>query len=829
MRLKQAQGYPIAWEDMAQVRMSGWPWGFDVNARTFMCDEVRGELSRSSIAGVSSRWVQWEAIRFLILGALIWSSSLLGQPLQEGLAVPSDTKDPLCSVTGEALKYLSKGSQRMAGILERIARDADPMKDRFLNHQRAALWRAQLENAPPGANALGMRANMAIELLNAGESQQAIDAFESVMQANAQSTTGFNEHYQSNLRHYLALSYLRVGEQENCLTNHNTASCILPIELGGVHRQQRGSRRAIEILEEQLRRDPMDYKSAWLLNIAYMTLGEYPMKVPAKWRIPTKAFESDYDIHRFNDIAANLGVDTDDYAGGTIIEDFDLDGNLDILISDWAPRGAMHYFRNNGDGTFSDRTMEAGLTGLTGGLNLIQGDYNNDGLPDVLVLRGAWRFEAGNAPDSLLRNDGHGHFSDVTIEAGLLAYRPNQTVTWIDYNGDGWLDLYFGYESTADQIHPCQLFRNNHDGTFTDCAAAAGVAAVAYVKAVVTGDFNNDGKPDLYLSCRGQPNVLFRNDGPAGTNTQYDTAWKFTDVSVAAGVTEPISSFPAWFFDYDNDGWEDIMVTGYTLKDVGDLYLEAIGGTPTAEYPRLYRNLHNGTFQDVTTAAGLHHIIYAMGANFGDFDNDGWLDMYFGTGDPNFATLMPNKAYRNAGNGTFQDVTTSGGLGHLQKGHGVSFGDLNNDGTQDIYHSVGGAYEGDIYRNVLFENPGHGNHWLTLKLEGVKSNRIALGARIEVVVETEKGDRSIYRTVSTGGSFGANPLRQEIGLGQAKRVKKVEIFWPASGIRQTVDGIVMDHFFRIVEGDSRAKLMPLKSFAYSKVPPVGGLHGHSKP
>src|SRR6185503_10312692 len=154
-----------------------------------------------------------------------------------------------------------------------------------------------------------------------------------------------------------------------------------------------------------------------------------------------------------------------------------------------------------------------------------------------------------------------------------------------------------------------------------------------------------------------------------------------------------------------------------------------------------------------------------MGCNFGDFDNDGWIDFYLGTGDPNLANLMPNRAFRNAEGRFFQDVTTSSGMGHLQKGHGVSFADLDNDGDQDIYHSVGGAYEGDFYRNALFENPGNSNRWITLKLEGVKSNRPALGARIKVVLDTKSGERAIHRVVSTGSTFGNNPFRQEIGLG----------------------------------------------------------------
>ncbi|MBI3414067.1 MAG: CRTAC1 family protein [Verrucomicrobia bacterium] len=746
--------------------------------------------------------------------AAVYLQGQIAQP--PALATSAITQDPYCTVTGEALKYMSPDTRKMASLLEKIAQSANPKEIAFLPRQRVELRRNQLRSITNTTDMVMARAQIALELLNAGETQQSIDEFQEIEKIGFQDPTPRGARFRAELQQYQALAYLRLGEQENCLTNHNPQSCIMPIESGGIHKLQRGARKAIEILEEQLSRLPKDRKGAWLLNIAYMTVGEYPDKVPAAWRIPPEAFKSDYDIKRFPDIAGDLGLDVNDYAGGTIIEDFDGDGNLDIMTSDWSLRGPMHFFHNNGDGTFTDRTMEAGLSGLVGGLNIIQGDYNNDGLPDVLVLRGAWLFEQGHHPDSLLRNDGNGHFTDVTEEAGLIAFHPNQTAVWLDYNGDGWLDLFFGYESYGEDIHPCKLYRNNRDGTFTECAAAAGVAAIGYVKAVVAGDFNNDGRPDLYLSRRGQPNILFRNDGPRGTNTSSEADWKFTDVSVEAGVTEPIASFATWFFDYDNDGWQDIFVGGYSIKDVGDVAADYLGLPTNAERPRLYHNNHDGTFTDVTKETHLYHVIHAMGCNFGDLDNDGWLDMYFGTGDPNLATLIPNRAFRNAGGAYFQDVTTSGGFGHLQKGHGVSFGDLDNDGDQDIYHSVGGAYEGDAYRNVLFENPGHGNHWITLKLEGVKSNRVAIGARIKVIVENKEGERVIYKTVSTGGSFGANPLRQEIGLGQAKSIKRVEIFWPITGQTQVLANLTLDKFYRVREGDLEAKLWNLPTFKFKK-------------
>jgi hypothetical protein len=417
-------------------------------------------------------------------------------------------------------------------------------------------------------------------------------------------------------------------------------------------------------------------------------------------------------------------------------------------------------------------------------------------------------------------------FEDVTEEAGLLRLHPTQTAVWFDYNSDGWLDLFVGNESTREEAAPCELFRNNGNGTFTECAATAGVAVVGFVKGVACGDFNNDGRPDLYLSRLGEPNLLFRNDGPKAVGDPK-ADWRFTDVTAAAKVAEPLHSFPTWFFDYDNDGWLDLFVSGYFLNDVGMVVADYLGLPHKGERARLYHNNRDGTFTDVTKEAGLYKVLLAMGSNFGDLDNDGFLDFYLGTGDPDFSTLVPNRMFRNADGKIFQDVTTAGGFGHLQKGHGISFADLNNDGQQDIYEVMGGAYPGDNYRNVLYANPGSTNHWIKLQLEGVRSNRAAIGARIRIEVETAQGPRSIYKTANTGGSFGANPLRQEIGLGQATSVRRLEIWWPAVGITQNFQGLKMDHCYKIREGESNAVPVILQSFRFpTSSDPSAHLHHH---
>ncbi len=358
----------------------------------------------------------------------------------------------------------------------------------------------------------------------------------------------------------------------------------------------------------------------------------------------------------------------------------------------------------------------------------------------MLVLRGAWRTRTGRRPNSLLRNLGAGEdgvvrFEDVTEEAGLLSFHPTQAAAWGDYDGDGWLDLYIGNESLPRHPNPCQLYRNAGAGaggkvTFTELAAEAGVDAGGLVKGVAWGDADNDGRLDLYVSRLLEPNLLFHNRGAAGEP-------RFREVGAAAGVTEPRHSFPTWFWDYDNDGWLDIFVSGYAADyltgGAGSVAADMLGlPRGGAETPRLYRNLGAGgapAFEDVTVAAGLDQVLLTMGSNFGDLDNDGFPDFYLGTGAPSFRALVPNRMFWNDGGRRFLDATASGGFGHLQKGHGVAFGDLDNDGDQDVYAVIGGAFSGDVYPNALFENPGHGNRWITLRLEGTTANRSAIGDR----------------------------------------------------------------------------------------------------
>jgi hypothetical protein len=338
---------------------------------------------------------------------------------------------------------------------------------------------------------------------------------------------------------------------------------------------------------------------------------------------------------------------------------------------------------------------------------------------------------------------------------------------------------------------------------------------------VVWGDADRDGRPDLYLSCLGEKNRLFLNQGRGA-----DGRCRFTEVGEQAGVVEPMMSFPTWFWDYDNDGWLDLLVapySGFLGDSLAAVVADVLGLPNTLERGRLYRN--QGTepggavlFRDVTRETGLDRPLLAMGANFGDLDNDGWLDAYFGTGEPNPKTLVPNRMFRNDGGRRFQDTTTAGGFGHLQKGHGIAFGALDNDGQQDVYAVMGGAYPGDGYYNALFVNPGNANAWLTLFLEGVTSNRAAIGARVRVVAQGSDGERSIWRTVGTGGSFGSSSLRQEIGLGDARAIDRVEVAWPnAAGTVETFRGLEPRAGYRLREGAGEPRRLELPRFRFAAV------------
>ena len=208
-----------------------------------------------------------------------------------------------------------------------------------------------------------------------------------------------------------------------------------------------------------------------------------------------------------------------------------------------------------------------------------------------------------------------------------------------------------------------------------------------------------------------------------------------------------------------------------------------------------------------------------MGANFGDIDNDGFLDIYLATSDPGFETLMPNVMLRNDGGMRFENVTTSGGLGHLQKGHGICFADFDHDGDQDIYHQLGGFFPGDKFHNALFLNPGGGGRFLAVELRGTKANRNGLGARLAVTVVTPTGTRTIHRAVGSVSSFGGSPLgRLEIGLGDATEIRSLKVTWPGSERATTYSNLTVNSVVRVTEGEPQLESLERTSFVIRPAP-----------
>lgn len=310
-------------------------------------------------------------------------------------------------------------------------------------------------------------------------------------------------------------------------------------------------------------------------------------------------------------------------------------------------------------------------------------------------------------------------------------------------------------------------------------------------KGAAWGDIDGDRYPELYVSNINGDNRLYKNNGN-GT---------FSDIAVELNVGGPKRSFPVWFWDYNNDGALDLFVSSYS-GGAGD-FVHYFRGERLDDFSvaSLYEGDGQGGFRNVVRERGLDVPMQTMGSNFGDLDNDGFPDMYLGTGTPNYSDVVPNLLLVNRGGKHFEDVTAVAGMGHLQKGHAVAFADFDRDGDLDVFEVVGGALKGDAYYDALFENPGFENrHWIEIRLKGVQSNSFGVGARIRAVIEEENVERSVYALVGSGGSFGGNPLVQHLGLGISEVIERLEIFWPVTGVTQVIESIPVDQRIVVTEG-----------------------------
>jgi len=497
--------------------------------------------------------------------------------------------------------------------------------------------------------------------------------------------------------------------------------------------------------------------------------------------------------------------------GGVALFDYNNDGLLDIFFTNGAaipslekngPAYWNRLFRNNGDGTFTDVTEKAGLQGLGYSMGVAAGDYDNDGFVDLYVT--------GFNRNQLLHNNGDGTFTDVTDKAGVGGMVPqigkawSVAAGWFDYNNDGLLDLFVtnylsysigkaklcaqeglpAYCSPVDFLGtPNILYRNNGDGTFTDVSEETGISKyVGKGMGMAFADYDNDGFTDIFVANDTFENYLFHNKGD-GT---------FTNVALGSGVAynafgNAIAGMAADFRDIDNDGRPDIFETAMFGE-----------GFP------LYRNLGDGLFTDVTAASGLAALTSrstAWGVGVFDFDNDGMKDLFTTNSDilDNSMRLahrpypLPNRVFRNLGNLKFEDLSTKAGASfRVPAPHrGAAFGDLNNDGKIDVVVNVlNGSPE------IWMNRSRNHNHWIILKLVGVKSNRDGLGSRVKI---TTSSGTQYNQATTTVGYNSSSDKRVHFGLGNSAVVNSIELNWP-SGTKQVLKNVKADRILTITEG-----------------------------
>jgi hypothetical protein len=615
----------------------------------------------------------------------------------------------------------------------------------------------------------------------------------------------------------LGIAWMRDAETVNCVAHGSGESCIVPFGPHAVHLDPSYMASASAQFEQALAMDPDQPSVVWLDNVAYMAQGTWPDDVPEAYQLPPGFLDPEEELPAWPNVMPDLGITDSTLAGGAAIEDFDGDGRLDLLVSTIDPHQGMALYANTGTGGFCRASDASGVSSIPGLLSFSVVDYDNDGDMDVFGPRAGWMGAEGHVRPSLLRNDGHGHFEDVAVEAGFddpAINGPTQVSAWADVNGDGWLDVYVGRESTAEAPSVSSLYLSRGDGTFVDVGAEAGLQDGGWVKGATFFDYDLDGDPDLYVSDFGGANQLYDNQGDGA----------FVDRAEEFGLIAPQRSFAVAALDYDQDGRQDLFVTSFStgyggwgptdpnaFRSTEAWYLDRAGLPPApdlpADYPKMYHNTAEG-WVDVTAELGLDDIETTMGLSFGDLDADSWPDLMQATGTPDFDSLLPKAAYRNDEGRWFSDVTTATGMGSIQKGHGVSFGDVDQDGDEDLLQELGGAFVSDVAPNQLFVNPTNGGaevgrHTVTLRLEGVTVNRSAVGARVRVV--TASRDR--WKWVGETGSFGNDSLQLEFGLGDDDEVERVEVEW-SQGDVEVLEDVPVDSIVWIRQGDGVVDARP---------------------
>ena len=502
-------------------------------------------------------------------------------------------------------------------------------------------------------------------------------------------------------------------------------------------------------------------------------------------------------LFELEDVSSEVGLHKISGGRGTAVADFTGDGHLDLAIA--GAHSGVSLYLNRGDGTFDDASAGSGLDESLYAFSLAAADYDNDGRIDLFAT-GLGFFDGQGL---LFKNVGDGRFEDVTRDAGLDLWGPGFTASWIDYDGDGWLDLFVvnNLGGLFDRKTPNRLFKNNRDGTFSDVTLDAGLVTPWPSLGHCWGDFTNDGLPDLFISNFGRAQ-LFKNLGDG----------RFEDISRQAGVDRPAIGSVALAADVDHDGWLDIVQLTYSRPEDALHSLEHGMAPPGASPPRLWRNRggesrfepgFEGGFDEHGAEQGLVGAWGTMSANLGDLGNRGRWDLVLGNGDPSMDRFEPTVLYAQDGDGHFRDVSAAAGLPLWGKGHGVNLADLAGDGRLHLIVGHGGLYPGDLMRTTVHrpvgEIGGELGHYVNLRLVATRGHHQAMGARIRV----EAGGRTQHLHVSPGSAFGWLPLEQHVGLGDAQKIDTLHIRWPG-GHEQTLHDLAVDRTHEIVE-DARGE------------------------
>jgi hypothetical protein len=539
--------------------------------------------------------------------------------------------------------------------------------------------------------------------------------------------------------------------------------------------------------------DPSEVRYKWMLRSQTIMAGLSESTIPFQYRLHVPP-ATPSPVH-FVDVTQKAGVENFALGRGVAWGDFDQDGYDDLFVC--AERAPFRLFRNLGNGKFVDVGKEMGIIDPVGlgcyGASFV--DYDNDGFEDIFLTSNGW---GGINRLFLFHNDKGRRFVDVTSKAGLGGAINAFGGSWADYDNDGHLDLAVAVGIAEPVGNNLRLFHNNGDGTFSDVSLQAGLTKRAKWISVGWGDFNNDGYPDLVAASFDKGCTLYQNV----RNGQ------FRDVSEKAGIESPASCYTCEFFDYNNDGRQDIFVSTYPWKelqwsDLKSMVEHQISGAPAppGQQQLLFRNNGDGTFTCVSGEVGIAGLYGGMSSQTTDVDNDGFPDIILGVGNPQADWTEPIPVFWNNEHGQFTDIASSAGLNNFDMLHGIAFSDYNHSGNQSFYGSFGGFYWGTRCEAHLYQNRGSGKHALEIRLIGTRSNRDAIGARLRVHV----GNSTIYKSLDGGTGFGSmNSRTLHVGLGPFRMVRQLEIDWP-SGVRQTFTHIPGDQCVQIVEGSAKLR------------------------